>query len=208
VRSVTVRDVPITLSGESSYVDWWCDQLSCGSWEADTFDVIDAIQPSTLLDIGAWCGIFSIYATKKYDTKCLAYEPDPVAWQMFTRNLEINGCMGVDARNAAVWTYDGRLELHVHNELGDSMTGVSREGTPVEVDCVSVDTVHELMPDPSMAKIDVEGAEGTIWAPFRDLFSCTVHLSWHRAEAGNVEPPSFPVIGGNWYYPTFGVPVR
>lgn len=207
-----VRGTTIRFIDRGEHVAWWVDQMRRGIWEEDTLDAFDKYATGgTILDIGAWCGLFSIYAAKKYDCQVVAFEPDPIARWMLAKNIAANDIgKRVEVVPAAVWTHDGYLTLRVESELGDSMTGISREGRPYRAKAISVARIAATWPDTMFAKIDIEGAEAVVWPEFHSYFpNVPVHLSWHLFESGLGDHPEllpdYPQVGGLWCYPTYMV---
>ena len=74
----------------ASREDFW-KLVETEGWEKETFDAIDRfVKPNTtFVDIGAWNGVFSIYATLK-GADVIASEPDGVAYNEFSDNCEAN----------------------------------------------------------------------------------------------------------------------
>jgi len=178
---VNVRGREITLIDELPSTRFVIDNID--TWEQDTFDTIDKyVQGGTFVDIGAWCGIFSLYASFVADW-VFAYEPDPVAYGLLVRNLAANGIRNVTAINAAVWD-DTNLILHEHAEgLGSSMTGPSRDGPGLLPDAWTPSEIRHMCAGRTvdLVKVDTEGSETHIVPGLLD-WDVPIHLSLHLAE--------------------------
>ncbi len=102
--------------------DW--DPLLVGS----VFRALDAIgepyRGRTFLEVGANFGVYALPAVAEYGfSNAVAYEPDPVSFELLERNIERNG-LGeqVSAYNAALSSSAGQLTL----KLGSRNAGDNR----------------------------------------------------------------------------------
>ena len=78
------RDIEFIVSDASEYTSFW----SMPNWGWPEYSVIEwgAKKTDTFIDIGAWIGPMTLFASKIYD-KVYSFEPDPIAF----RELEITG---------------------------------------------------------------------------------------------------------------------
>jgi len=124
----------------------------------------------TFLDLGAWIGPMSLYASR-VARRIVAVEPDPVAFDILQRNIALNGG-GVELINEAISNFNGSLTLG-STLLGASTTRASREAGPCgpwapgqefTVKCSALRTFVEAhaLEDPLFIKMDVEGSEEQI----------------------------------------------
>lgn len=149
-------------------------------WEPDTFDALDRfLTGGPFVDVGAWCGIFSMYAASR-STVVYALEPDPVAFGLLMANLRLNDIGNVVALPFALWP-ESPVKLRSHHGWGDSMTGISREGVEQDFAALSVDQVRHLVGVPDLVKVDIEGGESQVVG---DLLGWEVplHVSVHVQE--------------------------
>ena len=167
---------------ESEQTAWWIKHLEAGRWESDTFDAIDTyVNGGTFVDIGAWVGIFSVYAATRAK-QVVALEPDRVAWKMLKKNLRANGVKNVRALDRAAWDYTGKVELRQEGTWGNSMTGPTREGEARSFPCISIRDLAVLADDPvDLVKVDTEGSETHI-VPGLLEWGCPLHVSLHKPE--------------------------
>src|SRR6185295_5767667 len=82
MKVVNAFGVPIWSEGDELF---W-ESVRNGQWEPETFRAIDhfIVPGRVFIDIGAWNGVFSIYAAKK-SAWVIATEPDPVAYDKLQR---------------------------------------------------------------------------------------------------------------------------
>lgn len=181
IRTVNHRGQTFQIHDDNEHTAWVCDQLPLG-WETDTYETIDQyVNGGVFIDVGAWIGLFTIYAAQKASA-VVAFEPDPVAYDMLVRNIEANGLEGkVWALNKALWEHDNGTTLRVQGELGDSMTGPNRPGTDIHVDTYSVARLRYWFDNPDLVKIDTEGSEGVLLPLVRN-WMVPIHLSVHLPE--------------------------
>lgn len=114
-----------------------------------------------IIDVGAHVGVVSCYLARRWpDAQIIACEPHPENYARLVRNVRVNGCANVTARNVAV-TADGRPLLlsgdHTANTGGYSAFGAL--GPDMEV--VPSVAAAELQGGRRVAllKLDCEGAE-------------------------------------------------
>ena len=172
--------------GEDFYVWWWLAEFP--QWEEETFEVLDVFldKTTTYIDVGAWVGATVLYGAARCKT-VLGLEPDPAAWGMMLKNLELNkGLKNMCAINAALNDTDGPVALGGNGDMGNSETtmlvrepdylhgvGVQRRepnapddiawrsGTTAWVQGLTIESLREHFPvdDCGLLKIDIEGGE-------------------------------------------------
>ena len=103
-----------------------------------------------ILDIGAWCGTWSM-AMQKYADQIYCYEPNKIHFECLIKNLKT--FQHIKLHNHAVGNRDGKIKLT--SETATQNTRVLlEEGETVILKLDSMD-IH----NPDMLKIDVEGLE-------------------------------------------------
>lgn len=167
-------------------------RVARGDWERETFAVFDRfIGPDTLfLDVGAWVGATALYGAQRA-ARCVAFEPDPVAFAALSRNLAANA--------GAAWLDRLQIQDCAINKDGASFTlGGSAEGADsmssgLFPDSASQWTVQAMrLPDVLEAhrapgqrtfiKIDIEGGEYDLLPAIREVMadpSVTAFISFH-----------------------------
>lgn len=95
-----------------------------GEWEPETFLAIDKFceRETTFIDLGAWVGIFSLYAAAR-GCQVYCFEPDPVAYQKLKLNLNANPALPITHSPNAV-TRDGQSVSLYASRPGDSETSI------------------------------------------------------------------------------------
>ena len=154
-------------------------------WEPEMFDILDKYlgKDKTLLDIGAWNGICSLYAAKLGAT-AFAIEPDKDAFYNLRENIDINDSRRVYTNKFAIADYDGGTLLYNHEKFGNSMSSiVRRDGECHTVQCFTLmnfDTMYGAKFD--LIKMDIEGAELLVIPASMEYFKknvCPLYLSVH-----------------------------
>lgn len=157
--------------------DWgFWHRFADGTWEPEILDRMPELlaDGGTFLDIGAWIGPHSLWASRLTD-EVISLEPDPTAYKILTRNTV--HADNVTTIPAAVASYNGTTTI---TTAGDSM---GRTGTGThEVDCFTLADLCYWLVDVSLVKIDIEGAEADVFPHGREALrslDCPVFLSIH-----------------------------
>ncbi|MCG3161345.1 MAG: hypothetical protein JMDDDDMK_02513 [Acidobacteria bacterium] len=172
-------------------IDFW-RRLENNVWEPGTFKVFDHFldRDTAYVDIGAWVGPTLLYAAQRAKAS-YAFEPDPVAFEELSRNLESNDQAAWRQRiqifNQAVDHQAGTLRLGNPSGGGNSMTSVlfSGESASWEVEKISLAdffTEHGLRSGRVFVKMDIEGGEYQLLPHLRELLSqpdLVLYLSVH-----------------------------
>jgi len=131
-----------------------------------------------VLDVGAYVGVYSLYASRLIGDRGLvvAFEPNPMAYYWLKRNLALNKCRNVVALPLALGSSDGRLEFYavtrgnigmsspVRDHIFNALGGMQEYQTLY----VPLHRLDKLVPmlfkkyhinRVDLAKIDVEGFE-------------------------------------------------
>lgn len=137
----------------------------------------------TFLDVGANIGFYSLIAARLRDTRVVAFEPLPVAFERLQFNIQANGfAHRITALQAALGAERKRVTLTVAEaDLGCSSivkTGIA--GRPVEVMMFPLADVlaEQTFTRVDAMKIDVEGMEDSVLCPF---FRTAPRVLWPRA---------------------------
>ena len=123
-----------------------------------------------VLDVGANIGLYTLPMSRAVGMNGLvvAFEPDPDNLRLLKKNVKRNKCDNVRIVPCALGSRDGTVDLYqVDNNRGYlSFADLGQTGKSVKVPVRRGDVVlQELaVPTPSLAKIDVEGAEPLVFA--------------------------------------------
>jgi FkbM family methyltransferase len=131
----------------------------------------------TVVEVGAHVGYFTLVAAKRCGErgKVVAFEPDPRNYSILLKNVQANHLNYVDAVQAAVADQTGEFTLHLAgssfmHSLGEVAS--DPEAEQVRVKCVTLDDYAAKFPmEPSLIKIDIEGAEPRAFAGMRSLLA-------------------------------------
>lgn len=117
------------------------------------------------VDAGAYHGWYALVASKAVGERgrVVAFEPNPDAFAVLGRNIDLNGRRNIHALNVALSNVDGRVRLYKGptDGLASSLGQVAEHEGYVDVEARRLDGVlHELNIDRvACVKIDVEGFE-------------------------------------------------
>ncbi len=187
----------ITVNNKSFFVDptgyeYFWPSVNDGTWEPDTYRIFDEyIDDETLaIDIGAWIGPTALYAAQ-LAKKCIAFEPDPVAFPRLYENHKLNASATWSKRlsvyDKAVDARKGKISFGSQQEGGDSMSSVLFADFPTrwEVDTITLEEVIADNADPDQKiflKIDIEGGEYTLVPQIKEFLAdprVVAHISLH-----------------------------
>lgn len=152
-------------------------------WENSTFDYLLPLLDinKTFIDIGAWIGPISLIA-QKYSKQCICFEPDPVAFEEFSKNIELNEIKNIILENKAVSIHD-TISIGCET-LGQSGTRDSCDINKVTCTCISISQILEKYnlkeEDISVIKIDIEGHESELLQDYMFMkLNVPMHISLH-----------------------------
>lgn len=157
------------LAGEPFRLDpyhskFW-RKAAAGTWEPDTFAVLDAHLDARhdYLDIGAWIGPTVLYGARKA-RHVWCFEPDPEAFRALAWNIDLNGLGNVSAFAAAISQDVGIARMaSFGGEKGDSMSSLLNAGGANGSDVLTLGWDQFAgsvdLSGVSLVKMDIEGAE-------------------------------------------------
>ena len=179
---------------------WWLMKARRGKGESNALAFLArALHPGDIFfDIGAWAGPYTLLAAKLVGPGggwVYAFEPDPVARDVLERNITANGLSNVTVLPYAVTDSAGRAWLG-SGQLGQSQSFVDSARGVLQIETVSLEGFCEQRGvQPTVIKIDVEGAEASVFAGGGDILRrCrAVLLEIHEPQlrAGGVDPQVF-----------------
>ena len=179
------------------------------------YDVgVEFDKPPRILDIGANCGSFAIWAAVRWSTEAITcYEPHPDTFRSLSKNLLqrsnhvklIEAAVVGDGYEAA--TVDLYPGLHNCGESSLFNLGEQDMATPFVVRAIRASD----LPTAEIVKIDTEGAELEILRGYDLRDTVAVMVEWHSADdrraidAMLTIERGFELIGAHVYSATRGV---
>lgn len=136
----------------------------------------NAVTPGFMfVDIGANAGIYTLFVARRSGAKghVLAVEPHPVVRARLQTNLALNGLKNVVIAPVALSDHNGEILLHTDGQnLGatsvhaDWISGAKQSGIRVPASTLAMLLAQNQVTRVDAIKIDVEGAEDQVLAPF------------------------------------------
>ncbi len=134
-----------------------------GSYEAEKQQFIAqlALKGTTVLDIGAHTGFFSILLSQLVgsDGRVISFEPLPRNLEFLYQHIHLNQPKNITVYAVAVGREDGKTKFNTSN---DSFQGSVCDKGDLEVEVRSLDSLEPFQSRVSIVKIDVEGAEAEV----------------------------------------------
>jgi FkbM family methyltransferase len=169
--------------------DFWY-HASRGHWEKETFMVIkQLVKPkSVFLDVGAWNGVFSLYA-HKLEAVVHAIEPDPTAYRELCNNVLENAPANIYCHNLAISDHDGLVRLKTNGDFGNSESTIVNRNDKEKSVTVRGSTLATFCADHFIKKIgfikmDIEGGEALVIPQakeFYERYEPPMVISFHPA---------------------------
>lgn len=169
---------------------WEFHSLYCLMFEGDEYRVqkYDLPSGSTIVDIGAHIGWFTLSASHIPDVRIFCYEPFPENYRLLTENLQLNGLTRCRAFQMAVAPSEGEATFH-HSRLSTGGTlladgsplGLSIEGS-YKVQTTTLEGIFAAnqIEKCDLLKIDCEGIE-------HDILAAASHETLRRIERISIE---------------------
>lgn len=130
-------------------------------------------RPERILDLGANVGLASLFFAKRYpDATIDAIECDPEIYSLLSSNLKANHVTNVTTHNFAAWVEQGQMAF-VPNGLGGGR--LSNVGA-VTVATLDMKQWLDARPPYDLVKIDIEGAERTLFHHISDAILQAKHI--------------------------------
>lgn len=159
-------------------------------WRAKTLggerDVLESIlfdidSEDVVFDVGANIGMFACFLAQRA-TETVAFEPEPTNRHRLRKNLELNELTGQCVISEVGLTNENGTEsLAIASEntaeAAHSLAAANQDQRKIKIRSARADTLitHDLLPQPDVVKIDVEGAEGLVLDGFGErLTDCRV----------------------------------
>ena len=159
------QGVPIQLGGHQINIHPFTIAYGIDTWEPYTTELFqNALKPgSTVLDIGAHHGYFSLLAARCVgpEGRIYAFEPAPENFKILKKNIELNHLTNVFPVNKAVSDKAVTLPFFFRQQTGVTGSLFNSEQPDemrIQVECVTID---EYLDGESVdvVKMDIEGGE-------------------------------------------------
>ena len=160
---------PIHVTDETLVVSPTTFMKNGQLWEEESvnyfYDNIPTDRPVTIVDIGAQCGLYTLYAKYLPNSQFYAFEPFPRSYKVLRDNITLNRIPNVRTRNIGISNHAGETILNTsksHNGLHTLGTNIIRfdDAVPVTIHVEPLDTIFYDNNIPvDFIKIDTEGWE-------------------------------------------------
>jgi len=135
-------------------------------------EIVKRLDPACCFyDVGAHIGYYSLIASRLIGKagRIVAFEPDPANLEVLKKNLSRNGVTRVEVVSVALWSHCGVVAFRrsAAEELAASSRrgavagegGIDSDAGLIRLEALTVDAYATKGVQPTMIKIDVEGAE-------------------------------------------------
>lgn len=164
--------------------------------------------PPTILDCGANCGAFSVWASHRWPgARIHAYEPHPATFNILEGNLKCYH--NVEANNFGIGTPGMRPLYDGVSNSGETSFHVMKNNT--KLTAIHAEVRDPLiLPKADILKMDVEGSEEEILGPLiagGRIFDAICFEYHHDDIRRRVDPllVDYVLIGSDVYFPHLGV---
>ncbi len=136
----------------------------------------------TIFDIGANCGISAHHFSNLVGPtgKVIAFEPDSINYAVLIRNIARHNLRNVTALRMAVSDKYGKAQMSSEGTTGSGLLSHlprASAGTIEMVETITLAGAFLKWGEPSLCKIDIEGAEVAVIQSSADLFrKCRTHF--------------------------------
>ena len=143
----------------------------------------------SIVDCGSNIGLSILFFKILYpNAKILAFEPDPVAFSILTKNIDENALLDVSALRYALTDHDGNVEFYKPAQRSTALKmSIDRERLTEQVTSISVPArrLASLLPESvDLLKIDIEGAEEVVLGDLEKSAAFgkidQLHLEYHH----------------------------
>ena len=119
-----------------------------------------------VVDIGAHIGDFSIFSSVNKASIVYAYEPDPISYNDFLKNIKNNNIYNIKPLNLAVTNKNGLLNFYTNKiNGGNSLYKTELQSKLIKIKSIKLQDVfiYNKIDRIDFLKIDCEGSEGLIF---------------------------------------------
>jgi FkbM family methyltransferase len=172
-------DLEVTLTPHVNELDFQLAQFyRCMPYEKEVFRWLATRSYSTIVDIGANLGVFSIYFARRFpDAGVYAFEPSRKAFSRLAANATANGVSNLHVFNCAISSESGFLNFHepagheTNGSLNEAFASIFSPNVTVTLVPVLAASAMErfLVRPPVLVKIDAEGSEPQVLQSLAEL---------------------------------------
>lgn len=117
----------------------------------------------TIFDVGAYCGVSTYHFAKTVpDGKVVAFEPDPINYELLIRNIDRHRLSNVIPVRSAIAGKSGTAAFSSEGTMGSLLERHSSRATLGSIETIqtlSFEDACQKYGVPDFAKIDIEGSE-------------------------------------------------
>lgn len=127
-----------------------------------------------IIDGGANIGVSVLFFKKHYpNAKILAFEPNPVCFEILKKNVEVNKLEDVEIYQAALDNKEGSIEFFLASSMTEGDIGASTKRMnvdeyhkkigktyPIDVKCIKLSKY--IKDEVDLLKLDIEGSESNV----------------------------------------------
>jgi FkbM family methyltransferase len=125
-----------------------------------------------VFDLGAYCGVTAYHFAKRAEV-VISVEPDPNNYSCLADNVKRHELKNVTCRQLAISSKNGSEQFSAEGNLGSSLSRLNPgKCNRIEVETVTLESIlMQYCPNPSLVKMDIEGAEIEVLEGSKDLLS-------------------------------------
>ena len=190
-KEIKRNKVKFNVLYDPELIEFW-KKYEVNKWENELISTIEKYvsKERYFIDIGAWIGPITLYASK-FASKIIAFEPDPIAFNILKKNIELNKNTGIfekiNLNQMAVGTDKNKtIDLYSSNFCNSGTSSIlDKNLDKITVKSITLPDVvkkFNLEKEKIFFKIDIEGAEYDLLIKNLDLLKrldCNLHFSLH-----------------------------
>lgn len=168
--TIQIEGKAFTYHDAGSFYNTWQEIFTGGLYK------FNASGPAPfIIDCGANMGLSVLFFKEEFpDAEIIAFEPDPMIFEVLSANAKSVGWQGVQLSNKAVWDTETTLTFYSDSGMGSSATNSFSKVKPIEVGTIRLaDQLHRKV---DMLKMDIEGAEYTVLRDCASLLTNVEHI--------------------------------
>lgn len=179
---VKIKNIELEVENDMTFWN------NISDWEKYSFEIIDKfINGNTFVDIGAWNGVLSLYASFKAK-EVHSFEPDKIAFKNLENNIKLNSINNIKINNAGASNINGVANLYVRS-FGDSVSSlIERKEEKYhshiieKILTINISEYLSKINNIGLIKIDIEGGEEILIPSMNDYIrenKPAMYVSFH-----------------------------